>query len=366
MILQRIWPLLKLVLVAFVGLLLIDVILFRTGLYATWIEPNSSAGSVVGATMLIKRETRVDTHNVLILGNSKIGEGFSASLADQASGRADLHFVNGAVAGSTPRIWYYLLRELDPECNRYAAVAMMVDYDPATNQDDMGNYAADTNYLQPLLRFTDFSEYSSSFTKPDERERARRAIALPMQALHDDVSALLRSPFQRFRDTGHNRRLWMDSAVAYGGHDERLPDLAVDVATGMPRNWTGVPAANQPGLEAYFRGTRQNASAQTIAANNVYIERWIGSIAQCYRAAGGKVFVFSMSRGPWHELLVPAPEIGGALADLAKRGLVEPLPAATFVPLEQPKFFFDTLHMNHGGREVFSRLLATQLASRMP
>ncbi|MFZ2235513.1 MAG: hypothetical protein WAV67_03950, partial [Dokdonella sp.] len=96
-----------------------------------------------------------------------------------------------------------------------------------------------------------------------------------------------------------------------------------------------------------------------------YMERWIGAIAQCYRATGGKVFVFSIPRGPWHELLVPAPKIGGAVADLAERRLVEPLPGVTFVPFENPQFFFDQLHMNHAGREHFSRLLATQIASRM-
>ena len=365
MILQRIWPLIKLVLVAFVGLAVIDLIAFRTGLYASWIEPNSSAGSVVGSTMLIKRETKADSSNILVLGNSKIGEGFSGRLADQASGRPDLHFINGAVAGSTPRIWYYLLRELDPGCNRYAAVAMMVDYDPTTNQEDMGNYAADTNYLQPLLRFTDFSEYAASFTKPTERERARRAVALPMQALHDDITSLLRSPLHRFHDTGRSRRLWMDASISYAGREQRLPDLEIDVAAGMPRNWDGVSESTKPQLESYFRGLRQHASEQTIAANNAYVERWVGAIAQCYHAAGGKVFVFSVPRGPWHELLVPAPKIGGAVADLAKRGLIEPLPGVTFVPLEQPQYFFDHLHMNHDGRERFSRLLAMQIASRM-
>lgn len=366
MILQRIWPLIKLVLVTVVGLVVIDLVVFRTGLYAGWIEPDSSAGSVVGSTMLIKRETRADASNILVLGNSTIGEGFSGPLADQASKRPDLHFINGAVAGSTPRIWYYLLRELDPGCNRYAAVAMMVDYDPTTNQEDMGNYAADTNYLQPLLRFTDFSEYSESFTEPAERERARRAVALPMQALHDDITALLRSPLQRFRHTGRSRRLWMDASVNYPGRDQRLPDLDIDVAAAAPRSWDGVAESTKPALEGYFRGLRQHASAQTIAANNAYLERWIGAISQCYHAAGGKVFVFSMTRGPWHELLVPPPEIGGAIADLANRDLIDPLPPATFVALEQPQYFFDQLHMNHAGRERFSRLLATQIASRMP
>lgn len=365
LILQPIWPLIKLVLVAVIGLALVDLILFRTGLYATWIEPYSSAGSVVGSTMLIKRETKTDSRNILVLGNSTIGEGFSGPLADQAAGRPDLHFINAGVAGSTPRIWYYLLRELDPNCRRYAAVALMVNYDPTVDQEDRGNYAADTSYLQPLLRFTDFSEYSESFSNPNERERARRAIALPMQALHEDITALLRSPLQRFRDSGRGRRLWMEASINYPGRDQRLPDLDIDVAAGKPRNWGGVPASTKTALEGYFRGLRQHASEQTIAANNAYVDRWIGSIAECYHAAGGKVFVFSMSRGPWHELLVPAPQIGGAVADLTRRGLIEPLPAANFVPLEQPRYFFDTLHMNHDGRERFSRLLAAQIAARM-
>lgn len=366
MIIERIWPLIKLVLVALVGLALVDLLVFRSGIYATWIEPNSSAGSVVGSTMLINRETKTNAHNILVLGNSKIGEGFSATLANQASARPDLHFVNGAVAGSTPRIWYYLLREVDPDCNRYAAIAMMVDYDPTLNQEDMGNYAADTNYLQPLLRITDFYEYAASFTNPVQQERARRAVMLPLQALHDDASSLLQSPLRRFRDSGRNRRLWMDAVAVYGGHEERLPDLDIDVSAGMPRNWVGIPESTKPSLDGYFRGLHQRANEQTMAANNAYVERWVGTIAECYRAAGGKVFVFSVPRGPWHQLLVPAPEPGGAIADLANRGLIEPLSGEAFLSLEQPKFFFDHLHMNHDGREGFSRLLATEIVSRLP
>ena len=107
--------------------MLVDLSLFRSGLYYRWAEPDSTAGSVVRAQMTIRHDYEPDRRNVLVLGNSRIGEGFSALLADAASGNDDLHFINGSIAGTTPRVWYYLLRAIDPDANRFSAIALMVD-----------------------------------------------------------------------------------------------------------------------------------------------------------------------------------------------------------------------------------------------
>ncbi len=109
-----------------------------------------------------------------------------------------------------------------------------------------------------------------------------------MQALHSDISALLRSPFQRFRSAGHGRRLCMDGAINYGGREERLPDLDIDAVTGAPRNWDGVEDATKPGLEAYFQIFRERASEPIIESNDAYIEHWVGAIARPTSPALGK------------------------------------------------------------------------------
>ena len=88
----------------------IDALTFRTGLYRSIVEPESYAGQT---EMLLKSEAADSAPaQVLVLGDLRIAERFSARLANQSAvGR--LHFVNGAVPASTLRCWYYVLRDLD-------------------------------------------------------------------------------------------------------------------------------------------------------------------------------------------------------------------------------------------------------------
>jgi len=127
--LRPLLPLIRLCAATAACLLLVDALLFRSGAYYDWIKPTSTAGSVVGATKLIARYFEPARRNVLVLGNSQIAEGFWASEADAATAGTGLHFLNGAIAGTDPRVWYYLLRRVDPHADRFAAIALMVDYD---------------------------------------------------------------------------------------------------------------------------------------------------------------------------------------------------------------------------------------------
>ena len=359
-------PLLRLCAAAAAILLLLDAAVFRSGLYYHWLEPDSTSGSVVGDTLAIARYRDPARRNVLVLGDSRIGEGFSAQIADIASGRADLHFVNGAVAGSTARVRSLLLRAVDPDADRFAAIVLAVDYDPGAVLADLTNYPLDTSYVVPLLRLTDVFAYPASFTDAAQRERARRAILFPLQALHDDALNFVLHPLHRAAAILRDRPGWLDAVGHYMGHEEALPELALDADSGLPREWDGIDAALRGKLEDYFRNARSRAAPSLEASNDAYVRRWVGSDAARYRTRGVPLIVFVVPRGPWHQALVPAPAPRGALAELAAAGHLIALPGDAFVALEQPRYFFDTLHMNRAGRERFSRELAERIAVLVP
>jgi hypothetical protein len=355
-------PLLKLCAAVIIVLLLIDAALFRSGWYFRVIKPDSTAGSVFGAELAIRHYYEPARKNILVLGNSQIGEGFSAQDADDASGRGDLHFINGSVAGTTPRVWYYLLRKVDPDVNRFAAIALMVDYDIAVNRQDMSNYPLDTSYLIPLVRLSDYDDYPSSFTDADRRERARRAILLPLQALRDDASDLLLHPAARYTEVHRNRKGWLYAIGHYPGRDGKLPQLDIDRETGLPEDWSPVAPDVKARLQDYFHDLRGQALPEIEAANTDYLREWLGRIARRYSARNVPVFVFVAPRGPWHQMLAPVPVATGPVAELAAKGEIIPLAGDAFVNLEQPQYFFDALHMNRDGRALFSRRFAQQVA----
>lgn len=359
---RPLWPLLRLAAAAAATLLLIDVALFRSGAYYGWIQPESTAGSVVGATLLIPHYYDPARKNILVLGNSQIGEGFSARLADAASERGDIHFINGAVPGTGPRVWNYLLRNVDPHADRFAAIALMVDYNLDDIFEDLGNYPLDTGYAVPLLRLSDVLEYPETFSNPERRARARRAILLPLQALHEDVRTFAAAPLRRYHEITRNRPQWLADVGTYAGREQALPDLAIDRDSGMPVDWGPHESDFRPMLEGYFRGLRLHADEQRQAANADYQRQWLGRIADRYAAHGVPVIFFVVPRGPWRNTLSAPPVANAAIAELSGSGRIHALAGDSFTGLEQPQFFFDTLHMNRAGRERFSRLFARAVA----
>lgn len=363
---RRLAPLLELVLAGLLTLACCDALLFRSGWYWRFVEPNSTAGASVGSTLVAARYREPERKNVLMLGDSRVGEGFSMSLADAAAGRADLHFVNAAIPGTGPRVWYYQLRAIDPDANRFAAIVLMVEFDVTHRQQDLNDFSLDTNHVVPWLRLSDLLDYPTSFGDGDERARARRAILFPMQALHEDILGALAAPRARWIATTSVREAWLGAVGQYAGRDGALPELAIDAASGAPRDWGPREAELKPLLEGYFRNLAQEAPPERQAANDAYLRRWLGRIAARYAGPGVPVVVYAMPRGPWHRQLLPQLHVTAAIAELAGGGSIHALPGDAFAELEQPQFFFDDLHMNRAGRERFSPLLAERIAPLVP
>ena len=95
------------------ALFLADAAVFRSGLYFRIAETDSAAG-------YFEREMRVEIarprdgrKQFLVVGDSR-AQAIRPRLAEEASKQLGIAFANAAVLGSTPRGWYYLLRELDP------------------------------------------------------------------------------------------------------------------------------------------------------------------------------------------------------------------------------------------------------------
>jgi len=114
-------PIALTLLIAFVCLFGLDALLFRTRLYMSILEPDSSAGLL---ELILRREKaaqRTAGDNLVVtLGNSRMG--FMPRIVDQRPQQTGYAFRTAGVAGSDPRSWYYLLRDLDPTARRYRAI----------------------------------------------------------------------------------------------------------------------------------------------------------------------------------------------------------------------------------------------------
>jgi len=342
-----------------------DLVWFRSGLYIAWLEPQSVAGATRAAQRVVDKTYIPGRRNVLVIGNSQIGEGFAPVLADSAVAGSDLHFVNGFIPGSDPRIWYYLLREVDPDSDRFAAVVLSVPYTSSEKLGTMADWSADIAYLAPLLRLSDIWTFPDSFDAPSLRSQARRAILFPAQPLRRDIADMLASPWQRYARVGDFERRPVSDFLKYAGRPNTLPDLPIDPQTGEPSSWTGVDDAEaRKVIAGYLHWLHVPPATAVLESNERYYRDWLTRIAAPYRLHGIPVILMEAPRGPWHGSQAPVPAPSGSIATLIDSGLLVALPGDSFVDLEKPNYFFDTEHMNRAGRERFSPRLA-QLVSAL-
>ena len=75
-------------------------------------------------------------------------------------------FGNIAIAGASPRSWYYMLRDTDPTARLYRAIVIAVEsYDDADKWGDEADNDADLSYVIARLRLSDLWEFSRSYRR---------------------------------------------------------------------------------------------------------------------------------------------------------------------------------------------------------
>jgi hypothetical protein len=312
----------------------IDALAFRTSLYRRIVEPESHAGLT---ERILRRARRLpaDAENVLVLGDSRVGEGFSEAAANEFTPGTGVRFLNGAAGGSTPRCWYYMVREMDPGASRFRAVVIPADaYEDADGASDWADNALDSRIVAFCLRASDAWDFAASFHDPRARVEALRGALLKGFLLKNDVQSLLAHPTERLR-----------KVRAYEEHDEEWSRAyqgnAGTVNPDEARAALNRPTAPQTGDYARYR------------------KLWYGRIIGHYQ---GKPTHIIFCRIPAHPLreLHPLRQSSRVILSLASPQ-VTVLDESEFADLERPELFFDPDHMNSEGRKRFTPRLAAKV-----
>ena len=137
----------------------VDGVVFHTRLYSSILASDSYAGRIAVITRGEKQRRSSGLKEVLVLGDSRMAEGFSAAVADKLSSVAGFKFVNLAEPAASVNIWPYMLREVDPTMRRYWAIVIPygIGYEPS-NADNLR-----ISMAAPLLRYEDCFNFASGF-----------------------------------------------------------------------------------------------------------------------------------------------------------------------------------------------------------
>jgi hypothetical protein len=345
-------------LIAFVGLLGLDALFFRTGLYTSILEPNSSAGLL---ELILRREKtaqqKAGDNLVVTLGNSRMG--FMPKGVDQRPRQTGYAVRTAGVAGSDPRTWYYLLRDLDPTARRYRAIVFGVD--DFDDEDRLFNPDDDIralHYCVVRLRLSDTIDFARSFHTPAVQWEAFRGSVLKGLALQSDIQAFLAHPRKRIADIKLYRGGFADWTYNYGESPSNMVGLQVD--------WSTLKATYPPGMTEEQKDSVRNymlheANPQTGRLAR-YFRTWLGRTVDRYRDSRTKVIFFRLPRGP-----IPRPDYlvkkrSSSIRELASRPNVILANEHLFDNLEHPEFFKDAMHMNRDGVAMFSAMLADEVA----
>ncbi|MDR3719323.1 MAG: hypothetical protein P4K98_11000 [Bryobacteraceae bacterium] len=349
-------PVLTRIVLAFAIFCLFEGLIFHYGLYARLLKPDSAAGSLRTTLRFEQLRKLLDRNQVLGIGDSRMP--LWPRLTDGLRGEIGYTFANIATPGTYPRDWFYMLREVDPDRNRYAAILIpMYEYE----DDDWGDHSAtevDIHYLAPLLRLSDLFEFSMSYPTWKLRNRAMRSILLKGLTYKQDFRDLLEHEDARLDELKWVRENLAQTRYYYQGPEKNDVGLEVDWAA---RKIVQYPPDRTPAERAEFDNILLRPVGAYTGQRAAYRRLWFGRIANYYRGTRTRLIFFRVPRGPFVRPYRTNARTS-AVRELAARGEATLLDEDLLDELERPEFFMDAVHLNRAGCERFSPILARAVA----
>ena len=344
-------------LAAFPILFGLDALLFRTTLYTPFLEPNSSTGLF---ELTLRRELRSQAENgdnlILTLGDSRFA--YLPRLANELTPQSGYVFRSAGTAGSDPRSWYYMLRDLDPTSSRYRAVVFGVDdYDDEDTEEDHSDDIRALHYAIVRLRLTDTIELARSFPSWPLRWEVFRGALFKGFVLSRDIQAFLSKPRKRIEESRLNDRGFPIWTYAYNEDPRSLEGLQID--------WTAWKATFSPKADPVQRDTVNTTLLRGVAPQtgrfSSFRRLWYGRILDRYRGSRSKIIFIRLARGPVLRPDTLVQKKSASIREFASRPNVFLANEHAFDSLERPELFKDAVHLNRAGATRFSRMLVEEV-----
>ncbi len=332
--------------------LALEAAVFRSGFYSKLLAPDSYAGHVHHfVEWTANHPPASGQREIALFGDSRVAEGFSAKIADEIYGGQGVDFRNFGTPGASLRVQYYLLREVDPQANRFDTIALGLDnYDDLSTSEDLSDRALDLRFVTELLRYEDVVDFPPSFPSSHGRNDAAAACLLKGHGYKLDLQDFLLSPRRRLETVDSLRDSDFDWAYEYSGRPESLAGIAFD---GMRLTF---PSSATPEQIADLQGRLDQVRREPFP-NSRYRREWLGRIVDRYRDSSTRLIIFQMPRGPF-DWKPPHRADTAAVDSLRTVRNVVVVAQNRFRSFEKRDLFRDSLHLNHDGREAFSRQCA--------
>ena len=341
------------------GFFVLDAAVFRSGFYLQFLNPDSVTGQFE-RILMVERDRRIGHPNQVVgIGNSRMA--LMPSVANDPTQETGYAYATLAVPGTPARVWYYMLRDADPDANRYSAVVVALDnYNDDETWEDHPDRAYDTRILAARLRLTDLVEYPGSFRSWDTRWDASRSILFRSSEFGRDVRDLLLDPRARLAAAKESREKSAVWLYGYGGSTATMEDAHIDWQNRIIDAPGRTPAQLAAYEAAFFRPNPPNTGI-----HSKYMHYWLGRIHQHYKGSRTRLIFVRLPRGPWVRPDFPPTNPTSSVRELASGPGVTLIDEHYFDPLERPELFADEMHLNHAGMDQFTRMLSREVGRIM-
>ena len=329
----------------------LDLLVFHTPWYSSLLAPGSAAGTLLTTLWNESRRPRTGQFQVVVVGDSRMS--FQAKAADQVVG-GTRSFGSLAVPGTTPRCWYYMLREADPNCDRYDAIIVPLEEYVDEDWERLDNRASDIAYLAPILGVSDVAAFCSSYVDWALRAECTQKLLLKGTAYQQDLRSLFTDFDKRF---GELRWMRNESASAFYNWDYTKDDRSL---TGLSVNWKTreltYPVSIDENKRRFLADVILRTSGPQRGELAAYRRLWFGKLIERYNGSKTRIVFFRLPRGPILRTL-PA-GLPSVVSEFKSHPNVAVLPPDLFQDVEKPEYFFDPIHVNGAGTVLLSRGIA--------
>jgi len=350
---MRVVPVLLASVAAFV---VVEGAVFHTGLYPWILDPDASTG-YLETVLRTERERPKTGAQILAIGDSRML--LMPRLANQHTAETGYTFGSIAIAGASPRSWYYMLRDADPAARLYRAVVIAVEsYDDADTWNNENDSAEDLSYVIARLRLTDLWEFSRSHDDPNLQWKAARGVLLKGLVYKRDIQDLLLQPRRRLQLARVAHRDSFKWYYEYAGPPESLSGFHVDWDT---RTMTAPSDAN-PELLQKLKDRLFDRLPPETGNQGRYLKYWLNKIYEHYRGSRTRLIFFRLPRGGFVRPDQPRYNPHSSVRELGAQPNVTLIDEHFFDSLEKPEYFRDELHLNGPGMIPFSLMITNEVS----
>lgn len=342
--------------------LLIDLIVFRSGLYAKFLTMSSMQGFAQHISHSVNVGKFNPENSILVVGDSRITEGFSHQEANLTAKKIGIEFFNAGIGGSTLRIWCYLLERWDPNQDRFKAIVITLpSYRNAPPADvGLNSRVLDADFLGPNIAskaYIDFLQHQEGF-------KNKLSITAPLlisaSQYSKDFMDLILHPRNRIETYKWKKATGLNFSDAYKGNPDNMIGLSYDPQTNILKYPKNLNADQKKAIQNLVIKSN-TTSGELLSSSKEYSQFWLSRIIKRYSHSKTKIILLRMPA-------TPVPEINqdakfDVLVDdkYFKSENLYIVPENMFLSLEDPKYFWDPNHLNADGRAALSNQISDVL-----